>query len=649
MSEEKYRTLFDSIDEGYCIIQMMHDEAGKAYDWRFLEVNRAFELNNGLKNAEGKTIRELAPDIEPKWMEIYDRVAQTGVPLRFEEDSQALGRNFSLYTFRIGEKHEGKVAVIFTDISQRKRAEKARRESEQRLSVIFTQAAVGLSEISLEGRFVRVNDELCRMLGRSHAELLKMGIADVTHSDDIAPSFAKVRTLIETGQPISIDKRYLHSGGGLVYANSAISLLVTEAGEAESILAVTVDLTARKLMEEGLRESEERFRLLVEGTEDYAMFLMDNERRIIHWNVGAERVFGWSRDEIIGQTADIIFTPEDRETGQPGREAQTAMRKGRAIDCRWHIRKDGSRFWADGIMSCLHGEAKQIRGFVKIARDMTRQRENAIALQKAHDEMEARVVERTLELGQLNTQLRRHAENLQQIESERQLLLQRLVVAQEEERKRISRELHDQMGQSLTALKVGLSNILNDNQEDFAERFQKLNHLIDDLTQQVHNLAWELRPAVLDNLGLETAVQQVVGNWAQQSGIAADFASRGFTHHQRLLPHIESAFYRVIQEALTNVQKHADATLVSVVIERVGNEVRAIVEDNGKGIAADGLNDIQTKSGAGDMPVATTQRLGLIGMRERMELIGGRLQIESEPGKGTTIYARAPFEQQRDG
>jgi PAS domain S-box-containing protein len=130
-SEEKYRTLFNSMDEGYCIIQMLYDEAGRATDWRFLQTNRAFELNNGLHDAEGKTIKELAPDIEPKWMMIYDGVAQTGTPLRFEEDSVALDRCFSLYAFRIGQAEERKVAVIFTDITKRRQAEQQLRESEE--------------------------------------------------------------------------------------------------------------------------------------------------------------------------------------------------------------------------------------------------------------------------------------------------------------------------------------------------------------------------------------------------------------------------------------------------------------------------------------------------------------------------------------
>ncbi len=132
-SEEKYRTLFNSMDEGYCIIQMIYDEIGKAIDFRYLQVNQAFERNTDLRHAEGKTIRELAPDIEPKWMEIYGQVARSGIPLRFEEASEALHQVFSLYAFRIGDPAEHKVAVIFSDITERRKEQEALRRSEQKL------------------------------------------------------------------------------------------------------------------------------------------------------------------------------------------------------------------------------------------------------------------------------------------------------------------------------------------------------------------------------------------------------------------------------------------------------------------------------------------------------------------------------------
>lgn len=138
-AEDKYRTLFNSMDEGYCIIQMIYDEKGQVCDWRFLDVNPAFERHNGLSNASGRTIRELAPTIESKWLNIYGKVAETGESIRFEEDSEAFHRVFDLYAFRIGAPDDHKVAVLFSDITGRKRSELALRESEQRLKELIRQ------------------------------------------------------------------------------------------------------------------------------------------------------------------------------------------------------------------------------------------------------------------------------------------------------------------------------------------------------------------------------------------------------------------------------------------------------------------------------------------------------------------------------
>ncbi|MCK0532507.1 PAS domain S-box protein [Sphingobium agri] len=138
-SELKYRDLFNSMDEGYCIIQILY-EAGRPVDWRFLEVNPAFEKHNGLGNAVGRTMRELQPAIEPKWVDIYAHVAETGESLRFEEDSQALnGRTFNLFAFQVGNPDDKTVAVLFQDITEQRRSEKELRESEDRLRVLVAE------------------------------------------------------------------------------------------------------------------------------------------------------------------------------------------------------------------------------------------------------------------------------------------------------------------------------------------------------------------------------------------------------------------------------------------------------------------------------------------------------------------------------
>jgi signal transduction histidine kinase len=230
--------------------------------------------------------------------------------------------------------------------------------------------------------------------------------------------------------------------------------------------------------------------------------------------------------------------------------------------------------------------------------------------------------------------------------------MHRLVTSQEDERRRISRELHDQMGQNLAALMMGLKALPEmcapAGKEPLtagaAELFRKLQDLTTQLSNQVHYLAWELRPAALDNLGLEAALKHYIAQWRDNNGVEAEFLSNGLKRGVRLPWHVETTLYRAVQEALLNVAKHARAGHVAVLLEKRGAEVVAVIEDNGVGfdVAAPGeqVNEIALK----DNRRPATQHLGLIGMRERMSLIGGSLEIESARGRGTTIYLRAPLE-----
>ncbi|MDX2232347.1 MAG: PAS domain S-box protein [Leptolyngbyaceae cyanobacterium bins.349] len=268
---------------------------------------------------------------------------------------------------------------------ERRRTEARLRESEERLSAIFSEAAVGLSEISLDGQFQRVNDQLCRMLGRSREALLAASVPDVTHPDDVARSLEAFRAIMQTGQPVSFDKRYLRSDGTIVWANSSLTRLDDEQGCPHMVLAVTVDLSDRKQAELALRESESRLRLMIESAKDYAIFSLDLNGIITSWNSGAERLLGYSEAEAIGCGGDMIFTPEDLEQNQAELERQTTLSQGRAEDQRWHVRQDGSRFWANGLMMPLQNESGDIQGFVKILRDETAQRQANERFQLLYD------------------------------------------------------------------------------------------------------------------------------------------------------------------------------------------------------------------------------------------------------------------------
>ncbi len=384
----------------------------------------------------------------------------------------------------------------------------------------------------------------------------------------------------------------------------------------EGVALTFQDVTGRARAEEHLRVGEERFRLLIESAVDYAIFTMDRHGHVDFWNSGAERVFGYTAKEIIGGSAAVLFTPEDRAAGVFEQELSRAAETGRAEDERWHVRKTGERFYCSGVTTRI-GDANRT-GFAKIARDLTSQRRSEMELQSAHSQLEDRVTQRTAEL-------RAEVTSRAVAQDHAITLLRRLVTAQEDERARIARDLHDQLGQQLTALRLALERYRDAPGEgrDDLERAMTIAQQVD---SQVDFLAWELRPAVLDDLGLAAALPRFLTEWSAYQGITANFHTAGDVP-ARLAPDAETTFYRVTQETLNNVVKHAHATRVDVVLERQHDTVTLVIEDDGLGFEPAAADKAPTG-------------IGLVGMRERAASIGATLQIESAPGKGTTVYLR---------
>ena len=392
----------------------------------------------------------------------------------------------------------------------------------------------------------------------------------------------------------------------------------------DGVVLTFVDITRRKQVEESLRESEEHYRVLF-GQIDGGIAEVDLNGKFTIVNDTFCTLVGYRREQLLDgiSISDVTHTSyAERSRELFGR----VVREGVPIEIEQRfVRNDNSSLWVHHSMAPILNNAGHPQAVAILAIDITQRKQVEEELLQVQNNLEARVTERT-------AALEREAEERQRVERAREQLLERLMNVQEEERRRISRELHDSMGQELTALLMGLQTLPAS--PESAPQIKKLRGMATELIHHVQRLAWEVRPAALDNIGLEAALQQYVEEWGEQYAIPARFVQHSAPDSGRLPEPIEVALYRVVQEALTNVLRHAKAKNVSVVLERNHTTVAAIIEDDGDGF------DNENESGS------TSQRLGLLGMQERLELVGGTLTIESSPDVGTTIYARVPLTEQ---
>ena len=397
------------------------------------------------------------------------------------------------------------------------------------------------------------------------------------------------------------------------------------------------DVTDRIHAERTLRESEERFRLLVEGVQEYAIFQLDPVGNVGSWNAGAQRLKGYDSAEIIGHHFSIFYPQEDQMKNKPRDILARAAQQGRTEDEGWRVRKDGSRFWANVVVTALRDANGSLLGFAKLTRDTTENREQAEAQTKAKELLELRVEQRTAVLTRLNNEMRteiadrQHAEEeLRKSRDQLRALAARLQSVREEERTYIAREIHDELGQACTAIKMDLALIgrkLAKQQTALRTKVDSSIQLVDGTIATLRRIASELRPRTLDDLGLPSALE----------AHAQEFEGRTGIHCSVILPpepltldtDRSTAIFRIFQESLTNVARHAHATRVEARLRRDNDRIIFQVFDNGTGF---------------DPNVAKARKsLGLIGMQERALLLNGDFKTEGAPGSGTTMTLTIPL------
>lgn len=385
-------------------------------------------------------------------------------------------------------------------------------------------------------------------------------------------------------------------------------------------------------VQDSVSNTKERLQLLIENAHDYAMFTTNQEGIIDNWNIGAERIFRYTESEIVGQHLEIIFTPEDRENNIPQKEIETATLHGRADDERWHLRKDGTRFYACGILIGLRDENGELKGYAKIAQDLTVKKRYEEELKTAHDLLEQKVIERTEQLIEAYAKLKEESQEKQHAEEIKIHLLNRLINIQEQERSRLSRELHDHLGQKLVVLSLQAEKLKEkcEGNEELLQTSVALQDLSRQINDDIKFIAWELRPTILDDLGLASALEAFVSEWSKHFGVYADIHITGLKD-RRLPQEIETSLYRITQEALNNIAHHAEAKRAAVIVKSSIDEVVLVIEDDGKGF------DVEAEAKIANGAI---KKLGILGMRERVALIKGNLEIESKINEGTAIFVR---------
>ncbi|HEX6615925.1 MAG TPA: CheR family methyltransferase [Gemmatimonadales bacterium] len=434
-------------------------------------------------------------------------------------------------------------------------------------------------------------------------------LADITHRLGYAALMDDARRVLQTLVPMEKEVQSQDAGRSYVVR---ITPYRTMDDRIEGVVMTLVDVTDLKRSLAAQRESEARFGAVADLVPDL-LWESAPDGSATWFNDRWYRYTGESPADAAGFGWLAAVHPDDRERSRAGYEQ--ASLEGRPL--RWEARlraADGQYRWFLLRTEPLRGAGGTILRWLGAATDIHEQR-------MALEEVERRVHERT--------------EALAGAEAERRALRRQLARAEEDERRRLARELHDQLGQHLTAFALGVDEVrrLVGEYPAAEQRLGQLEELARSMMRDAGYLALELRPPELDDVGLTSALETYVEQWAGRYGVAAEVAVTGWTERE-VPPETGTTLYRIAQEALTNVARHAGARRASVVVERSDGAVRLVVEDDGTGFPVEATAQRARAEG----------RLGLAGMRERAALLGGTLTVESTPGRGTAIYVRLPVE-----
>lgn len=514
------------------------------------------------------------------------------------------------------------VAAIATwlDITDRKRAEESLRASEALYRAIARSIPRGgVFVVDRNLRYIVAEGTVIENFGVPKERIEGHTVVEIFDSETAARMEARFRRAFE-GETISYETE--HEGRIYWTQHAAMDDPLGHA------IVVTLDITERKQAEKALSESEQRFRAIINQA-TAGIVRTDIEGRSLFVNQAFCEMLGYTESELVGETIWKFTHSEDLEESRRLFERLYERGKPFQLEERF-VRRDGSVLWVNASGSPILDEVDRPHAVVFVFVDITERKRAEEDLQRLNMELESRVETRTSELQAANWALSESRRRLQ-------LLSQRLVEVQEDERRSIARELHDRVGQTLTALNLNLT-IVNDQLVNQAippvsERLADSIKLVTEMIAIVRDVMSDLRPVVLDEYGLEAALQAYLTKYEARYAISVEF-TRSSRRPPRLGAGLEMTVLRIAQEALLNIARHAHADHVSLALQWEENAILLSIEDNGIGIQS----------------WQETNRLnghGLMVMRERAEAVGGTLKILSAVKKGTRIEAYLPF--QNDG
>ncbi|MBV8818609.1 MAG: PAS domain S-box protein [Acidobacteriaceae bacterium] len=496
------------------------------------------------------------------------------------------------------------------------------RELEQRFED-FANSARDFAFITLDlnNLIVGWNKGAEQLLGYSEAEVLGKSGALFFTPEDNANGAAERELETARARGRAEDERWhLRKDGSRFWGSGVMTLLRGPSGEVHGYAKVMRDHTEQRKYIEALRASEERFRLMVENVRDCALFPVDLDGNVSDWNPGAERIFGYSAPEVLGRSAIEVFAADENGKEILRADLERAARQGGAWADAWMVRKDGSRFYARWITNAMLDEAGQLVGYTKVLRDETERKLVEEERERQH------LRDRELLEGHVrftNFALDRTKEELHDLTGE-------LLNAQDSERRRIARDLHDHLSQRLALLEMKMEQLrhgLPGNTGEVQSELERIQQQISEFGDEVRDLSHRLHPSILEHIGIVPALKRLVEEFSSHRASGIDLDTADF-FEEGLAPEVRSALYRITEEALRNVERHAGDVPVEIALYRSPEGVHLEVRDRGPGFSQEAMKGKRT--------------LGLISMSERARLVGGKLELKSTPGRGAVLEVAIP-------